>query len=108
MADVDREWQRTDPAGYIALSRQIYEIRRRIADTMAADELLAREAAARGLTVAALLAEEIPKRVITTPDAAVRSLYEVSAIARAAPRWSKCGRRCARGCSGLPNPSSRR
>ena len=76
MAEVDREWQRTDPAGYIALNRQIYEIRRRIADTMAADELLAREAAARGLTVAALLAEEIPKRVITTPDAAVRSLYE--------------------------------
>lgn len=76
VAEVDREWQRTDPAGYIALSRQIYEIRRRIADTMAADELLAREAAARGLTVAALLAEEIPKRLITTPDAAVRSLYE--------------------------------
>lgn len=76
VAEVDREWQRTDPAGYIALNRQIYEIRRRLADTMAADELLAREAAARGLTVAALLAEEIPKRVITTPDAAVRSLYE--------------------------------
>ncbi len=76
MAEVDREWQRTDPAGYIALSRQMYEMRRRIADTMAADELLAREAAARGLTVAALLAEEIPKRIITTPDSAVRSLYE--------------------------------
>ncbi|HJU44972.1 MAG TPA: thioredoxin domain-containing protein [Vicinamibacterales bacterium] len=76
VAEVDREWQRADPAGYIALSRQIYEIRRRIADTMAADELLAREAAARGLTVAALLAEEIPRRIITTPDAAVRSLYE--------------------------------
>lgn len=76
VAEVDREWQRTDPAGFIALSRQIYEIRRRIADTMAADELLAREAAARGLTVAALVAEEIPKRIITTPDAAVRSLYE--------------------------------
>lgn len=76
VAEVDREWQRTDPAGYIALSRQTYEIRRRIADTMAADELLAREAAARGLTIAALLAEEIPKRIITTPDSAVRSLYE--------------------------------
>lgn len=76
VAEVDREWQRTDPAGYLALSRQTYEIRRRIADTLAADELLAREAAARGLTVAALLAEEIPKRLITTPDAAVRSLYE--------------------------------
>ena len=76
VAEVDREWQRTDPAGFIAVSREVYGIRRRIADTMAADELLAREAAARRLTVAALLEAEIPKRIVTTPDAAVRSLYE--------------------------------
>ncbi len=76
VAEVDREWRRTDPASYVGLSRQMYEIRRRIADTMAADELLAREAATRGLTTEALLNEEIPKRVITTPDSAVRSLYE--------------------------------
>ena len=76
VAEVDREWQRTDPAGYIALSRQMYEMRRRIADRMVAEELLAREAAARGLTTEALLEEEIPKRVITTPDSAVQSLYE--------------------------------
>jgi protein-disulfide isomerase len=76
VAEVDREWQRTDPAGYIALSRQMYEMRRRIADGMVAEELLAREAAARGLTTEALLKEEIPKRVITTPDSAVQSLYE--------------------------------
>ena len=76
MTDVDREWQRTDPAGYIALSRQMYEMRRRIADGMVAEELLAKEAASRGLTIEALLKEEIPKRVIATPDPAVRSLYE--------------------------------
>lgn len=76
MAEVDREWRRTDPAGHIGLSRQLYDMRRRIADRMVADELLAREAAARGLTIEALLEEEIPKRVITTPDSAVRSLYE--------------------------------
>ena len=76
MAEIDREWQRTDPAGHITLSRQIYEIRRRIADAMVADELLTREAAARGLTVDALLREEIPKRIITAPDSAVRSLYD--------------------------------
>lgn len=75
-ADIDREWQRSDPAGYIALSRQLYDVRRRIAERMVADELLAREAAARGLTTEALLKEEIPRRVITTPDSAVRSLYE--------------------------------
>jgi len=76
VADVDREWRRTDPASYIGLSRQMYEFRRRIADTMAADELLAREAATRGLSVEALLEIEIPKRVITAPDSAVLSLYE--------------------------------
>jgi protein-disulfide isomerase len=76
VSDVDREWQRTDPAGYIALSRQIYEMRRRMADLLAADELMAREAAARGLTTRALLDAEIPKRVITTPDSAVLALYE--------------------------------
>lgn len=76
VADVDREWRRTDPAGYLALSRPMYEMRRRIADTMAADELLAREAATRGVTTEALLTAEIPQRVITTPDAAVLSLYE--------------------------------
>jgi protein-disulfide isomerase len=76
MADVDREWQRTDPSGYIALIRQMYEIRRRIADGMVAEELLAREAASRGMTTEALLKEEIPKRVIAAPDSAVRSLYE--------------------------------
>jgi len=76
LAEVDREWRQTDPASYIELSRQMYEVRRRIADTMAADELLAREAAARGMTTERLLNEEIPKRVITAPDSAVRSLYD--------------------------------
>ena len=76
VTDVDREWRRTDPASYVELSRQMYEMRRRIADNMAADELLAREAATRGLTIAALLEVEIPKRIITTPDSAVLSLYE--------------------------------
>lgn len=76
VSEVDREWQRVDPAGYIALSRQMYDARRRIADRLVTDELLAREAAARGVTTEALLAEEIPKRLIATPDSAVQSLYE--------------------------------
>lgn len=76
VADVDREWLRTDPGGYVALHRQLYEVRRRVADTMVNDDLLAREAAARGLTTEALLAEEIPKRVVALPDSAVASLYQ--------------------------------
>ena len=76
MADVDREWQRTDPAGYLVLSRQLYEARRRIADQMVADQVLSAEAARRGVTVEALLAEEIPRRTIPLPDTAVTALYQ--------------------------------
>jgi protein-disulfide isomerase len=43
---------------------------------MVTNELLAREAKARGLTQEALLEQEIPKRVVTMPDSAVTSLYQ--------------------------------
>ena len=75
VADVDREWQRTDPAGYAALMRELYERRRRAANDLVTTELIAREAVARGMTPEALLQEEIPKRTIRLPDAAVTSLY---------------------------------
>jgi protein-disulfide isomerase len=51
-------------------------MRRRAADKLIADELLAREAAARGLTVEALLGEEIPKRTVPLPDSALLALYQ--------------------------------
>jgi protein-disulfide isomerase len=76
IAEVDREWRRADPATYLATSRELYDGRRRVLDTIVADELLAREAAARKMTVDALLAEEIPKRRIAMPDSAVLSLYQ--------------------------------
>jgi len=76
IAEVDREWQRADPAGYLALNRQIYDGRRRAADLMVTNELLAREAKARGITTEALLKEEIPKHTVTMPDSAVTSLYQ--------------------------------
>ena len=76
VAEVDREWRRTDPASYLGLSREIYDTRRRVVDTMVADELLAREAAARGLTTDALLKEEIPRRIVTMPESAVTALYQ--------------------------------
>ena len=74
--EVDREWRRSDPFSYLQLIRQLYEVRHRVVDTIITDELLAREAAARGVSVQALLAEEIPKRVIAMPDSAVTSLYQ--------------------------------
>ncbi len=75
LADVDREWARTEPAAYLIASRRLYEARRRVADQMITDRVLAAEAAVRGLSVDALLAEEIPKHTIPMPDAAVTSLY---------------------------------
>jgi protein-disulfide isomerase len=74
--EIDREWRRTDPNGYLAFARQLYENRRRVADQMVADELIAREAKARGLTPEALLEQEIPKRIVTTPESAVLALYQ--------------------------------
>jgi protein-disulfide isomerase len=76
IADIDREWQRTDPGSYIGVARRVHEMRRRVADAMVADELLAREAAARGLSVEALLAEEIPRRTVPLPDSAALALYQ--------------------------------
>lgn len=76
VAEVDQEWRRAEPGGYAAVSREIYEQRRRAADRMVTNELVAREAAARGVTTQALLDEEIPKRIVTMPESAVLSLYQ--------------------------------
>jgi protein-disulfide isomerase len=76
VADIDREWQRTDPIGFLAAGRQLYDARRRIVTDLVNNELLAREAASRGITVDALLAQELPKRTIALPDTAVSSLYQ--------------------------------
>lgn len=76
MADVDREWQRTDPVGYLAASRQLFDARRRIVGDLVNAELLSREAASRGISVDALLKEELPKRTVALPDTALTSLYQ--------------------------------
>jgi protein-disulfide isomerase len=76
LAEVDREWQRIDPVGYLSASRQLYDARRRVVTDMVSNELLSREAATRGLTVDALLKEEIPKHTVPLPDNAVTALYE--------------------------------
>jgi protein-disulfide isomerase len=76
LADVDREWQRMDPSAYLAASRLLYDGRSRVATEMVNNELLAREAADRGVTVDALLKEEVPKRTVPMPDSAVTGLYQ--------------------------------
>jgi protein-disulfide isomerase len=72
---VDREWRHSSPSMYLRMLRQLYDARQQVLNTMVADELLAREAATRGVTVEALLAEEVPQHVIPMPDSAVISLF---------------------------------
>ncbi len=74
--EIDNEWQRADPASYIAFQQQTYETRRQIADRVVADELLAIEARNRGISVDELLEQELPPRTVSMPDAAVRALYQ--------------------------------
>jgi protein-disulfide isomerase len=76
IADVDREWQAGDPGGYVAVMRQLHTARRQVADRMATAAVVAREAAARGMSAEALLAEEVPRRVVPLPDTALSALYE--------------------------------
>jgi protein-disulfide isomerase len=73
--DVDREWRRTNPSGYLQVLRELYEARRQVLTTMVGDEVLVREAAARNMSVDALLKEEVPKRQIAMPDSAVISMF---------------------------------
>ena len=98
IADVDREWQRTDPGSYIGVARRVHEMRRRVADKMVADDLLAREAAARGLSVEALLEGRDSQADVPLPDSAVAgALSAARRRARAARRSIRCGRRFAPG-----------
>ncbi len=85
VAEVDREWRRQDPGGFIALAREIHDTRWRFTDALVAEELIAREAAAQGLTPEALLERELPPRIVEMPESAVRSLYaDVGTAARGA------------------------
>ena len=52
------------------------DARLRIGDRIITEELLAREAKARGVDVKALLAEEVPKRAVPMAESAVVSLFQ--------------------------------
>lgn len=75
VAEVDREWRRQDPGGFVALAREIHDTRWRFTDALVAEELIAHEAAAQDLTPEALLERELPPRIVELPESAARSLY---------------------------------
>jgi protein-disulfide isomerase len=74
--EIDREWRRSDPAGYLRLIRRLHDARQQNVNRIITQELLAREAETRGIDVEALLAEELPKRATPMPESAVVSLYQ--------------------------------
>ena len=53
--DLDRWWRRRDPASYERMRREAYEARRTALDALIAEQLLTREATARGVPVDDLL-----------------------------------------------------
>jgi protein-disulfide isomerase len=75
LAEVDRAWRQQDLAGYLTLTQRLYEIRRKTAEALVTDELLALEAAARGVSADALLTSEVAQRMVSVPDVAVESFY---------------------------------
>lgn len=75
VAEVDREWRRQDPGGFIALAREIHDTRWRFTDALVAEEMIAREAEAQGVTPEELLEREIPPRIVEMPESAAQSLY---------------------------------
>ena len=75
-ADVEESWNETDASERLRLLQQVYETRRRALDIVIGDRLIAREAQARGLTRAELLAAELPSRTSPVTDEEVARIYE--------------------------------
>ncbi len=60
------------------LEQQMYKLREQRLEALIADRLLAKEAAKRGVTVAALLEQEVSAKVPPVTDAEVETLYEAN------------------------------
>lgn len=76
MADVDGAWHRNDAASRIRILQQLYDTRRRTLDIVIGEQLIEREAKARGITRAQLLAAELPRLTLAATDAEVEFVYE--------------------------------
>jgi protein-disulfide isomerase len=77
LADVDRAWQQAEPAEYAEAMQRTYDARRKFSDLLIAEEVLAREARARGLTTEQLLAEELPRHTLKTAETDVEAMYRL-------------------------------
>jgi len=76
--DLDDWWQSHDAPTYSRARQDLYEGRRKALDALLGDVLLQREAAARGTTTDALLAEQIPKYLTEVGEDEIQQAYQRS------------------------------
>ena len=76
MVDVDGAWHRDDAVSRIRILQQLYDTRRRALDIVIGEQLIEREAKARGITRAQLLAAELPRLTLAVTDAEAELVYE--------------------------------
>lgn len=74
-AEVDARWRELDPAGFVRYTQERYEARRRALEVIINEALLARAAAARGLSREAFIQQETAKRTRPVTDAEVEQTY---------------------------------
>jgi protein-disulfide isomerase len=78
LSDLEQYWREQDPASFMRMKQQVYDINRRVLDEMVGQYLLEAEAARRNVTVEELLAEETPGRIQPVTEARIRAVYDQS------------------------------
>ena len=78
MSDIEQHWQKQDPASFVRMRQQVYDVNRRVLDDLIGEVLLQNEAKKRSVTVDQLLAAETPKRLQPVTEEQIKDLYEQS------------------------------
>ena len=76
LGDIDAAWSQYDAAARFRMLQQLYDSRRRILDVVIGEQLVEREAAARGMSREALLDVELPPLTLPITDEDVELVYE--------------------------------
>ena len=78
LADLDDAWNEADPRGRLEQLQDLYDARRRVLDDVVGDQLIEREAQARGVGRDELLAAELPARTEEVTDAEIDRIVEAN------------------------------
>ena len=75
LEEIERKWRESDPASFIQTAQTRYDALQRFVDLAIGDRLIAQEAEAQGVSVAALLERELPSRTAPITDADIEAMY---------------------------------